>query len=125
MHRLCWSLVCDRESATMVLVLLARAYLVFAGCIMPSRWVCLLILATWFVTMGRLFYLEIWPWLQPDIPPPYTIDLIDEARQHTKTVIRWTVYLERDRPFLHPLPYRGTVTVALPAGNPALLWGST
>lgn len=65
---------------------------------MPSRCACLLILVLWLASMGWLFQREIWPWLQPDIPPPYTIDLVDEARHQAAADIHWSVYLEKDRP---------------------------
>lgn len=69
---------------------------------MPSRWVCWLIALSWLASMSWLFHRDIWPWLQADVPPPYTIDLVDEARQQHQAQIHWNVYLEKDRPGLRP-----------------------
>lgn len=87
---------------------------------MPSRWVCLLILASWLASMGWLFHQDIWPWLQPDIPPPFTIDLVDEARQQPQAAILWNVYLERDRPVPRLLQSRVATMLALLASGSTL-----
>jgi hypothetical protein len=58
---------------------------------MPPRLFTLAVVAFWLATSGWLFYRELWPKLRPGEPPPYTIDLVDEARQHT-TPILWSVY---------------------------------
>jgi hypothetical protein len=58
---------------------------------MPPRLLCLAVVAFWLATSSWLFYRELWPKMRPGEPPPYTIDLVDEARQHT-TPILWTVY---------------------------------
>jgi len=58
---------------------------------MPPRLLCLGVVAFWLATSSWLFYRELWPKIRPGEPPPYTIDLVDEARQHT-TPILWTVY---------------------------------
>jgi hypothetical protein len=91
---------------------------------MPSRWTCLLIFASWLATMSWLFYRDIWPWLQPDIPPPYTIDLVDEARQQHQAQIPWNVYLERDRPIPRFPAIRAATMLSLAGLGPALHPGS-
>jgi hypothetical protein len=58
---------------------------------MPPRLFTLAVVVFWLATSGWLFYRELWPKLRPGEPPPYTIDLVDEARQHT-TPILWSVY---------------------------------
>jgi hypothetical protein len=47
---------------------------------MPPRHITLAIIAFWVAMSGWLFYSELWPWLRPGEPPPYVIDLVDEAR---------------------------------------------
>jgi hypothetical protein len=56
---------------------------------MPARPWVLAIVIFWVVTTGWLFYRDFWPSLRPGEPPPYTIDLVDEAR---RVPISWTVY---------------------------------
>ena len=56
---------------------------------MPSRPHTLLIVAFWVATMSWLGYRDLRPILLPGQPPPYTIDLADEAQAH---VVRWQVY---------------------------------
>lgn len=56
---------------------------------MPPRWVSAAILIGWITAVGWLFRLEIWPALEPGSPPPFTIDLVDEAQ--TDKPIRWQV----------------------------------
>lgn len=58
---------------------------------MPSRLISLGIVVFWLATSAWLFQRELWPRLKPNEPPPYTIDLVDEARDHAAP-IRWTVY---------------------------------
>jgi hypothetical protein len=60
---------------------------------MPSRWISLTIVLFWLATTGYLGYKEFLPLLEPDVPPPFTIDLVDEA-QHESSQIRWTVFLD-------------------------------
>lgn len=57
---------------------------------MPPRPVILAIVAFWLATSVWLFQRELWPRLRPGEPPPYTIDLVDEARNSSP--IRWAVY---------------------------------
>ena len=46
---------------------------------MPARPLVLAITLFWVATTGWLFYRDLWPRLRPGEPPPYTIDLADEA----------------------------------------------
>jgi hypothetical protein len=58
---------------------------------MPPRWISAVILLAWLASAIWLFRLEIWPSLEPSAPPPFTIDLVDEAQ--TERPIPWTVKL--------------------------------
>src|SRR5437879_3167651 len=51
------------------------------GAAMPSRWVCLSIVAFWLAPTGWLFWTDVLPELTPGQPPPFTIDLLDEVNQ--------------------------------------------
>jgi hypothetical protein len=58
---------------------------------MPARPLVLAITLFWIATTGWLFYRDLWPRLRPGQPPPYTIDLTDEAlRKGPK--ISWNVF---------------------------------
>lgn len=46
---------------------------------MPARSFVLMITLFWIATTGWLFHRELWPRLRPGQPPPYSIDLADEA----------------------------------------------
>src|SRR5207248_2219240 len=52
---------------------------------MPPRYITLVIIAFWMVMSGWLFYSDLWPRLRPGQPPPYAIDLVDEARFREST----------------------------------------
>ena len=56
---------------------------------MPGRYAILAILAFWLTTTGWLFYRDLRLRLLAGEPPPYTIDLADEAEMST---IRWSVF---------------------------------
>jgi hypothetical protein len=43
----------------------------------------LAILLFWMATTGWFFHRDLWPRLRPNQPPPFTIDLADEARRHS------------------------------------------
>jgi hypothetical protein len=47
---------------------------------MPPRWLSILIVVFWLTTSVLFFRREWWPYLEPDAPPPFTIELVDEAR---------------------------------------------
>jgi hypothetical protein len=84
---------------------------------MPPRPVSLLVVAFWAATVGWLFYLDVWPQVRPGGPPPFTIDLADEATSvvnHRWTIVRrspkgeekmlgfaetWMTYLAEDDSF--------------------------
>jgi hypothetical protein len=57
---------------------------------MPPRFFTLAVVACWLGTSGWLFYRDLWPKLRPGEPPPYTIDLVEEARQH-ELPTRWSI----------------------------------
>jgi hypothetical protein len=48
--------------------------------VMPRWWWSLIIVAFWLITSAIFFRHEWWPYLEPDAPPPFAIDLEDEAR---------------------------------------------
>src|ERR1700730_15860514 len=56
---------------------------------MPPRWLIVGIVAFWIVMTGWLFSRELWPRLQPGQPPPFRIDLADEAQNNIP--IRWSI----------------------------------
>src|SRR4051812_26660063 len=57
---------------------------------MPPRFLSLGILAFWLATTGWLVSRDFWPRFQPDEPPPFAIDLVDEA-QRQAVPIRWAI----------------------------------
>jgi hypothetical protein len=59
---------------------------------MPPRWFCLGILGFWLATTGYMFWQDLWPHIQPHEPPPFFIDLVDEAQQNAPTPTRWRFY---------------------------------
>jgi hypothetical protein len=56
---------------------------------MPARHHVIAIVAFWLATMGWLFHHDLWPRLRPGEPPPYTIDLGDEASEQK---IYWSIF---------------------------------
>ena len=56
---------------------------------MPARHYVLAIIVFWMASTAWLFYRDLRPRLLPGEPPPYTIDLADEAEIST---IRWSVF---------------------------------
>lgn len=56
---------------------------------MPSRPVAVLIVAFWLASTGWLLHREWWPWLRADSPPPFTIELADEA---APSVATWSIW---------------------------------
>jgi hypothetical protein len=65
---------------------------------MPPRWLCLLILVFWAGFNGWLFFDDLLPRLLPHQPPPYTIDLTEEA-QLRRPHIEWTVLCDGQKVF--------------------------
>jgi hypothetical protein len=57
---------------------------------LPPRLIVLAIVGFWIGSSAWLFYRDVWPHLRPNEPPPYTIDLADEARQHAPP-IQWRI----------------------------------
>jgi hypothetical protein len=58
---------------------------------MPPRPIVLAIVLFWLSMSGWLFYRDLWPSLRPGDPPPYVIDLADEARRQAVRT-RWFIY---------------------------------
>jgi hypothetical protein len=58
---------------------------------MPSRWQCLLIVASWVAATGWLYYREMEPNLRTHEPPPYVIDLTAETQIVHPSVV-WKVF---------------------------------
>jgi hypothetical protein len=58
---------------------------------MPTRSLTWIIIVFWVGMTAWLTYREIWPWLGPEQPPPFTIDLADEAQNNMP--VRWSVFL--------------------------------
>ena len=56
---------------------------------MPPRYVVALIVGFWLISTGWLAYREWWPWLQADSPPPFTVELADEA---APLIAHWTIW---------------------------------
>lgn len=80
----------------MVLAFAGQGFFTSGEGIMPSRWVCLLIVLSWLGVMASLVQREVWPLLQTDAPPPYTIDFLDESRHQQHNPVFWKIYLARD-----------------------------
>jgi hypothetical protein len=57
---------------------------------MPARHTIAVIVLFWMATAGWLFHRDIWPQLRRGEPPPYYIDLADEARK-SDLKIRWVI----------------------------------
>src|SRR5262245_30756348 len=65
---------------------------------MPSRWACLTIVLCWLGLNGYLLYHDLLPRLLPGQPPPYTIDLVEEA-QTRRPATDWSVLHEGEPVF--------------------------
>jgi hypothetical protein len=63
---------------------------------MPPRPLSLAIVLFWLGTTGYLFWHDLWPQLAPGQPPPFTIDLVEEA-QTRRPQILWTVEQNGER----------------------------
>lgn len=66
---------------------------------MPPRWFCVAVVLAWLGFDGWLVYNDVLPRLRPDQPPPYTIDLVEEA-QTRRPNIEWTVHLNGQKALL-------------------------
>jgi hypothetical protein len=60
---------------------------------MPNRFLVAIIILFWVGANGWLVYRDIVPWLGPGEPPPFTIDLAEEALAHSSD-IRWRIVKE-------------------------------
>jgi hypothetical protein len=56
---------------------------------MPPRWFSVIIVAFWLTTSAAFFWHEYWPYLEPGAPPPFAINLTDEA--YNPIPVRWKV----------------------------------
>src|SRR4051794_38573496 len=63
---------------------------------MPLPRYVVLILVFWLGTTAWLFQRDLWPRLRPGEPPPFSIDLADEARTGASFENRWTLYIDKD-----------------------------
>jgi hypothetical protein len=61
---------------------------------MPPRGVIVGIITFWMGMTGWLFFRELWPQLQPGQPPPFRIDLADEAQNNIP--IRWSIMKDEE-----------------------------
>jgi hypothetical protein len=66
---------------------------------MPPRWLSLAIIVFWLAANGWLFWDEAWPYLLPGQPPPYTVDLLQEAEK-LRPEDRWVVTQNGQKVFL-------------------------
>jgi hypothetical protein len=66
---------------------------------MPPRWLCLSIVAFWLATTGWLVWCEVRDEIGSDDPPPYVIDIADEAQPENNR-IRWQVWQGEEPPAL-------------------------
>lgn len=57
---------------------------------MPPRWACIAIVGFWLAVNGWLLYRDVVPRLLPDQPPPYSVDLLEEAKIRRPEIL-WTV----------------------------------
>jgi hypothetical protein len=59
---------------------------------MPARGLCIAIVAFWLTAVGWLVLRDIWPELQPDTPPPFKLDFLDEIEIDRPSDITWKVW---------------------------------
>ena len=57
---------------------------------MPPRWLRLAIIVFWLAVTGHLFWHDLLPQLLPGQPPPYAIELVEEARRE-RPYVTWLV----------------------------------
>src|SRR5713226_4198757 len=63
---------------------------------MPPRGVIVGIVAFWTIMTGWLFIRELWPRFQTGQPPPFRIDLADEAQNEIP--VRWSTFKGEEKP---------------------------
>jgi len=56
---------------------------------MPPRFIVAIIVAFWVGSIGYLIYEEYYPWWRTDAPPPFLIELADEA---SPLAAQWSIY---------------------------------
>src|SRR5690348_5139136 len=56
---------------------------------MPLRHHVAAIVLFWVGMNGWMFYRDVWPWLGPGEPPPFTIDLDDKEKGYAHTNVRY------------------------------------
>jgi hypothetical protein len=74
---------------------------------MPSRWVCVAIVACWLGSNGWLLWQDVWPGLQPGQPPPFTIDLVEEVQLDKQPETVWSIFVNGEETW----SYRATTWV--------------
>src|SRR6266481_6051716 len=72
------------------------SWFIFSTLIMPPRGVIAGIIIFWMGMTGWLLFRELWPQLQPGQPPPFRIDLADEAQNNIP--IRWSIFKGEPNP---------------------------
>jgi hypothetical protein len=68
---------------------------------MPPRLITLAILAFWLTMTCWTLYKEVWPRVQPDNPPPFAIDLTDEAQPNGPNHIIWNLSINGQTGIYH------------------------
>lgn len=68
---------------------------------MPSRSLISLIIVFWLGMMSWVVYKEVWPHWQADSPPPFTIDLTDEAQPNGPHHVRWRILINAQEDVYH------------------------
>ncbi len=58
---------------------------------MPPRWLCVVIVVFWLACNGWLIWRHLLPRVAPGQPPPFAIDLVEEA-QTQRPAVHWSVY---------------------------------
>jgi hypothetical protein len=58
---------------------------------MPPRWLCIFIVASWLAVTSWLLWHDLLPHLLPGGPPPYSVELVEEA-QTTRTDTNWSIH---------------------------------
>jgi hypothetical protein len=68
---------------------------------MPPRFLTIAIIAFWLSMTGWTLYKDVWPHFLPDNPPPFTIDLSDEAQPKGPNHIIWSVSVNGEEGAFH------------------------
>ncbi len=91
----------------------------FSTSTMPPRGIIAGIVIFWIGMSGWLFFREFWPQLQPGQPPPFRIDLADEAQNNIP--IRWSIFKDwpTKRRIIFPFAGRSSRTKRIGATSEA------